>query len=180
VWGIAKANRILVTAVSVSVCPSPHSYIHCADLDVTWRNGSGCPLVVTIGQINRCTGFVAMTTHTYFNHTLIALYTTNAYSAERETSASVCTRWMARCRSPTLLNKSLTKRILSRIFGKLVSLRFFSLECAPLQCSEWKSMRHILAGQRQMVVWSLTTLLNTVRLYRAFRATTYCKTLYFN
>ena len=43
-----------------------------------------------IGQIcNRCTGLVACK--------LIAFYTANTYSVEREMSASACTRSMAGC-----------------------------------------------------------------------------------
>jgi len=40
---------------------------------------------------NRCAGFVAVTTCTC---QLIALYTANAYSDEREMPASACTRSM--------------------------------------------------------------------------------------
>jgi len=60
----------------------------------------GAPYLCTIGQIcNRCTGFVAMTTHTC---KLIALYTPNAYSAEREMSVSACTRSVAGLNSSEL------------------------------------------------------------------------------
>ena len=69
---------------------------YCTDLEVTWGNGRGCPLVVHYcvpGWIcNRCTGFVAMTTYT---SKLIALYTVNAYSTKCEMSASACTHCMA-------------------------------------------------------------------------------------
>jgi len=59
----------------------------------------GALLLCTVGRIcNRCTGFVVMTTYT-LSHIckLIALYTANPYSAEREMSASACTRSMAGC-----------------------------------------------------------------------------------
>jgi len=46
--------------VCLSIIAFPH---YCTDPDVSWGNGRGCPLVVTIWRIcNRCTGFVAMTT----------------------------------------------------------------------------------------------------------------------
>ena len=49
----------------------------------------------TIERIcNRCTGFVATTTYSQVCK-LIALYIANAYSAEREMSASACTRCVA-------------------------------------------------------------------------------------
>jgi len=49
------------------VCLSLAAFPHCCmGLDVTWGNGRGWPLVVHCGQIcSRCTGCVAMTTHTY-------------------------------------------------------------------------------------------------------------------
>jgi len=47
----------------------------------------------TTGRIcNRCTGFTAMTTYTLCK--LIALYTANAYSVEREMSVNTGTRSM--------------------------------------------------------------------------------------
>jgi len=50
-WSVAEAKCILIKAVCVSVCVSvcrslaafPH---YCADLEVTWGDGRGCPLVV--------------------------------------------------------------------------------------------------------------------------------------
>jgi len=46
-WGIAEAKCILATAVCVSVCLSLAEFPHYrTDLDVTWENGRGCPLVV--------------------------------------------------------------------------------------------------------------------------------------
>ena len=59
----------------VSLCPSPHSY-YCTDPDVTWANGRGCPLVVHHWEdLQSVHGF-----RCYDN------------SAEREMSASACTR----------------------------------------------------------------------------------------
>jgi len=46
------------------VCLSLAACLHeCTAADVSWGNGTGCPLVVHCwGICNRCTGFVAMTT----------------------------------------------------------------------------------------------------------------------
>jgi len=41
--GIAEAKCILVMAVCLSLAAFPHYY---ADLDITWGNGRGCPVVV--------------------------------------------------------------------------------------------------------------------------------------
>ena len=61
------------------------------DVDVTWGNGRGCPLVVhywvDMQSVHRL--------HCYDSiHVckLIALYTANAYSAKREMSVSACSR----------------------------------------------------------------------------------------
>ena len=75
------------------VCVSVHRRIPTlhTDPDVTWGNGRGCPLVVHYwAHLQSAHGF-----RCYDNiHVceLIALYTANAYSAEREMSANVCTR----------------------------------------------------------------------------------------
>jgi len=78
VWGTAKAKCILATAVCVSVCLSLAAFPHyCTDLDVTWGNGSGCSLVVQCwADLQSVHGFHWQ------------------YSAEREMSASACTRSM--------------------------------------------------------------------------------------
>jgi len=49
------------------VCLSSHSHTAgCTDTDVTWRNGTGCPLVVHCwADLQSVHGFVAMTTYTY-------------------------------------------------------------------------------------------------------------------
>ena len=77
-WGTAKAKCILATAVCVSVCLSLAAFPHyCTDLDVTWGNGSGCSLVVQCwADLQSVHGFHWQ------------------YSAEREMSASACTRSM--------------------------------------------------------------------------------------
>ena len=106
----------------------------------------------SVGRIcNQCMGFVAMTAHT---HTckLIALYTASAYSAEREMSASACTRSMAgssqlcnayvlasknRCRTkgsstfPSLLRRQLLDQERKRLPGDVRWLRsvLSSLQC---------------------------------------------------
>jgi len=68
---------------------------YCTDPDVSWRNGSRCPIIVHYwADLKSVHGF-----RCYDNiHVckLIALYIANAYSAEREMSASACTRFMAR------------------------------------------------------------------------------------
>jgi len=62
---------------------------YCTDPDVTWRSGSGCPLVVHYwADLQSVHGF-----RCYYNIQVckpIPLYTANAYSAEREMSASTC------------------------------------------------------------------------------------------
>ena len=79
----------------VSVCLSLSAFPHyITDPDVTWGNGRGCLLVVQYwADLQSVHGF-----RCYDNmHVckLIALYTGNAYSAEREMSASACARSMA-------------------------------------------------------------------------------------
>jgi len=78
--------------VCLSVCLSVPRRIQCyTDSNVTSGNGRGALWLYMIGRIcNRCTGFVVYdNTHVC---KLIALYTANAYSAEREMSANACTR----------------------------------------------------------------------------------------
>ena len=73
----------------LSVCPSPHSH---TDPDVTWGNAPSCALHYW-ADLQSMHGF-----RCYDNiHVckLIALYTANAHSDEREMSASTCTRSMA-------------------------------------------------------------------------------------
>jgi len=102
-WCVADAKCIVVKDVCVFVCLSvclslaafPH---YCTDPDVTWGNGTGCLLVVHyIGRICNywCTGFVDMTAYTYVILWPYTLQNANAYSVEREMSASACTRSMA-------------------------------------------------------------------------------------
>ena len=79
-------------SLCVSVCLSLAVFPHyCMDLDVTWGNGRGCPLVVHYwADLQSVHGF-----HCYDNiHVckLIALYTANVYCAECKMSASACTR----------------------------------------------------------------------------------------
>jgi len=65
--------------VCLSLSAFPH---YCSDPDVTCWNSRGCPLVYDNTHICK----------------LIALYTANVYSAEREMSARACT-----CSMPGLL-----------------------------------------------------------------------------
>jgi len=77
--------------VCLSLAAVPH---HCTDSDVALGNGRGCPPVVHyLADLQSAHDF-----RCYDNIRLcklIALYTANAYSAEREMSASACTRSMA-------------------------------------------------------------------------------------
>ena len=74
--------------VCLSLAAFPH---YCTDPDVAWGNGRRFPLVLQRWpHLQSVHGF-----RCYDNiHVckLIALYTANAYSAEREMSASACTR----------------------------------------------------------------------------------------
>jgi len=79
--------------VCMSVCLSLAAFPHyCTDLDVTWGNGMGCPLVVHYWtDLQSVHGFRCYD-NTYVCK-LIALYTANVYrpllySAEREMSTS--------------------------------------------------------------------------------------------
>jgi len=78
----------------LSVCLSFAAFPHyCTDLDVTWANGRGCPVVVHYWvDLQLVHGF-----RCYDNiHVckLIALYTAHAYSGEFEMSANDCTHCM--------------------------------------------------------------------------------------
>ena len=77
--------------VSLSLATFPH---YCMDLDVTWGNDRGCPIVVhcwaDLQSVHRFRCYD--NTHAC---KLIALYTANAYSTECEMSASACTPSMA-------------------------------------------------------------------------------------
>jgi len=77
----------------------PH---YCTDPDVTWGNGSGCPLALRYwADLQLVHGFRCYDNIHIFK--LIALYTANAYSTELEMSASACTRSIASllsCRPP--------------------------------------------------------------------------------
>ena len=84
-------------SVCLSVCLSLAAFPHyCTDPDVTWWNGRRCPIVVhCLTDLQSVHGFrCCNNTHVC---KLIALYTANAYFAEREISASACTRSMAGC-----------------------------------------------------------------------------------
>jgi len=76
---------------STRLLRAPFHFVH----TVTWENGRGCPLVVHyFAVLQSVHGFVAMIDNTRVCK-LVALYTANAYSADRETSASACTRCVA-------------------------------------------------------------------------------------
>jgi len=81
----------LCVSVYLFLAAFPH---YCTDPDVTWGNGGGCPPVVHYwADLQSMHGF-----NCYDNihvRNLIALYTANVYSAERQISASACTRSMA-------------------------------------------------------------------------------------
>jgi len=92
VSGIAETKCILVTALCVSVCLSLAAFPHyCTDSNITWGNDRGASIFVHhLTDLQSVQGF-----RCYDNiHVckLIALYTANAYSAEREMSASARTR----------------------------------------------------------------------------------------
>jgi len=77
--------------VCLSLAAFPH---YCTEPDETWRNGRGCPLVVHYwADLQSVHGFRC------YDHIhickLIVLYTANAYTAEREMSASAYIRSMA-------------------------------------------------------------------------------------
>jgi len=76
--------------VFLSFTTFPH---YCTDPDATWGNGKGYPLVVQYwADLQSVHGFCCYNTHAC---KLIVLYTANAYSAEREMSATACTHSMA-------------------------------------------------------------------------------------
>jgi len=83
-----------MASVCLCVCLSVAAFAHyCTDPDAAWGNGRGCPLVVHYwADLQSVHGF-----RCYDNihvRKLIVLYTANAYGAEREMSASACTRSM--------------------------------------------------------------------------------------
>jgi len=76
--------------VFLSFTTFPH---YCTDPDATWGNGKGYPLVVQYwADLQSVHGFCCYNTHAC---KLIVLYTANAYSAEREMSATACAHSMA-------------------------------------------------------------------------------------
>jgi len=82
-------------SVCLSICLSLAAFPHyCTDPDVTWWTGRGCPIVVhCLTDLQSVHGFrCCNNTHVC---KLTALCTANLYSAEREMSASACTRSMA-------------------------------------------------------------------------------------
>jgi len=81
----------MATAVYVCVCLSLGAFPHyCTDPDVTWRNDRGCsPVVHYWADFQSVHGFRCYDNIHACN---LALYTANAYSAEREMSASACIR----------------------------------------------------------------------------------------
>ena len=90
----SKTTRnVLLSRASVclSAAACPH---YCTDPDVTWRSGRGYLLVVHYwADLLSVHGFRCYdNTHV---SKLIAVYSANAYSAEREMSASACARSMA-------------------------------------------------------------------------------------
>jgi len=88
---------MLATAVCVSVCVSLTAFPHyCTDPDVTWGMvgvPSSCALLHYWVDLQSVHGF------RYYDNIhickLVPLCTANAYSTERETSASACTGCMA-------------------------------------------------------------------------------------
>jgi len=89
---IGHGRLCVCVSVCLCVCPSPHSHratlLHGPGCNL--GNGKGCPLVTQLSGLQSVHGF-----RCYDNTQvckLIALYTANAYSAEREVSASARTR----------------------------------------------------------------------------------------
>ena len=79
----------------MSVCLSPVAFPHyCTAPDVTWGNARGRPLVVQCRADLQSVHEFRCYDNTHVCK-LIALYTANAYSAEREMSASAYARSMA-------------------------------------------------------------------------------------
>jgi len=89
-----EAKYILATTVCVSLCLSLATFPHyCTGLDVTWKNGRGCPLVLHYwADLRSVHGFRCYDDIHVCK--LIVLHTANAYSTEREMSASACTHSM--------------------------------------------------------------------------------------
>jgi len=57
---VSHRRREMYIGHALFLAAFPHYY---TDLDVTWGNGSVCPVVVHYWAVcNQCTGFVAMTT----------------------------------------------------------------------------------------------------------------------
>jgi len=92
---VDDAKCILVMRVCLSVCLSAAACRHyCTDPDITWGSGRGCPLVVHYWvDLQSVHGFRCCDSIQVCK--LIALYTANAYSIEREMSASACTLFLA-------------------------------------------------------------------------------------
>ena len=90
-WVVDDAKCIVVTRVCVclSIAACQH---YCADPDVTWRSGSGCPLVVHCwADLQSVHGFRC------YDNTHVckgALYTANVHSAELEMPAIARARSM--------------------------------------------------------------------------------------
>jgi len=97
-------------SVCLSVCLSLAAFPHyCKDPDVTWENGRGCSLFVHYRWIcNRCTGFVAMTTHRRTRNVSECFYSFSAWFQ------------LLSCYSPKCQNCSAAK---SRIAHKVQSSR---------------------------------------------------------
>ena len=77
--GVAEAKCIVVMAVCVPVCPSPHSHTTDTDPHISCRNSRGFPVFV------------------HYSADLQSVHEFRCYdkhSAEREMSASACTRSM--------------------------------------------------------------------------------------
>jgi len=84
---------LLCLCLCLSVAACPH---YCTDPDVSWRNGRGCLLVVHYwADLQSVHGFRCYDNIQVCKH--IALYTENAYSAEREMSASTYVLVLALC-----------------------------------------------------------------------------------
>jgi len=120
--------------VCVYVCLSLAAFPHyCTDPGVTWGNGRGYPLVVHYwADLQSVHGF-----RCYDNTRvckLIALCTANAYSAEREMSASACTCSMAGLQSLSCATHSVHPN-LSCVASLLLGL-VFSVLRPEIGCEE--------------------------------------------
>jgi len=86
-----RRHEMCIGHVRLCVCLFLPAFQHyCMDLDVTWGNGKGCPIVVHYwADLQLVHGFCCYDNMQVCK--LIALYTANAYSAEGEISAiTVC------------------------------------------------------------------------------------------